>query len=475
MRAIADYARVSKKEQQRDGEAFVRQLWQLDRECEKYPDRRRLHFEDVQSGRRDDRPGYLKLVAAIAAGEVDILIVTRIDRIARDTEANSRLQKLLEKNEVRVYEILLGRFLDWDNPHDWSYFTEAGVKAEGESRMLSARIKQTFEYHRAQGKVGGGQVGFPYFRNKSGMIEVDTEAWEIAVKLILIYLEENGGRMATIIRLREELGLERTQNWLTKWLKSPLIRGHSPRNVRGKDGVLKDTEDFDFVPDTHVSLFSDPRLAGAEERLAAILKANKRIKGAARTFHQYPLSGLLFCARCGAACHIKKATDKKRGYSYVYVVCSDRNFRGKNCGGAHGFHTSNRMVNTHYHEAEEAVIKAIAARAEDLLKLSKSQTIDRPKDTPQIIALRNQIRNLELLNDSDLTDAIAKKSAQLNRLILENCGDKLPDEKQLDLLARLSNHNNWEQLSDAELIAFYQSSVRRVLCDRSDVTVELLF
>lgn len=475
MKAISDYARVSKKEQQRDGEAFTRQLWQLDRECKKYPDRERLHFQDIQSGRRDDRPDYQKLIQVIAEGRIDVLIVTRIDRIARDAETNAKIQKLLERNGVQLYEILLGRFLDWNNPHDWSYFIEAGVKAEGESRMLSARIKQTFEYHRAQGRFGGGQVGFPYRRSKEGFIEPDPEAWEIAVKLILIYLEENGARMRTIIRLREELKYEKTQNWLTRWLNSPLIRGHSPVNSRNKNGAWKDITDYDVVENTHVSLFSDPRLVGAEEQLAAILKANKRIKGAARSMQQYPLSGLLFCGRCGASCHIKKAVDKKRGYSYTYVVCSDRNFRGKNCGGDYGFHTSNRMVNTHYSEAEEAVIKAISARAKDLLALSKQEVIDQPKDTPQITALRNQIKNLEALKDNDLNDVIAKKTTQLNRLLLENSGNKIPNEKQELLLLQLANPNGWMLLSQSELTQTYRTLIKQILCDRSTVTVDLLF
>lgn len=171
MKAIATYQRVSNKEQARDSEAFTRQGWQLDREVAKYPEQDRLKFADIQSGRKDDRPDFLKLIAAIEADKIDILIITRIDRIGRDVESNSRLQKQLQRKGVRVYEILLGRFLDWQNPHDWSYFVQAGLDGEKESRMLSARIAQTFEYHRAQGKMGGGMVGFPYRRGKDGRIE----------------------------------------------------------------------------------------------------------------------------------------------------------------------------------------------------------------------------------------------------------------------------------------------------------------
>jgi DNA invertase Pin-like site-specific DNA recombinase len=160
-KAIATYRRISKEETARKTDAYIHQGWLLDRKVADFPGRERLSFEDMQSGRKDDRPDFLKLIAAIESNLIDTLVITRIDRIGRDVESNARLQKQLERKKVLVFEILLGRFLDWSNPNDWSYFVQAGLDGEKESRMLSTRVRQTFEFLRSQGKIGGGRVGFP--------------------------------------------------------------------------------------------------------------------------------------------------------------------------------------------------------------------------------------------------------------------------------------------------------------------------
>ena len=230
MKAIATYQRVSTEEQARDTEAFVRQGWQLDREAAKFPGRTRLHFSDIQSGRRDDRPDMLRLIRAIETEQIDVLIVTRIDRISRDLESNSRLQKLLQSKDVRVFEDMLGRFLDFLNPNDWKYFAQAGLDSEGESRMLSARIKKTFEWHRSQKKIGGGMIGFPYQRNKQGYIEPHPDNWQLAIKCIKIIVANDGTNLNAFKGI-QQLGIDRSRAWLSKWIRSPLIRGHSPINT----------------------------------------------------------------------------------------------------------------------------------------------------------------------------------------------------------------------------------------------------
>lgn len=310
MKAIATYQRVSKVEQSRDTDAFIRQGWQLDRKAADFPDRDRLIFSDIQSGRRDDRPDMLKLIAAIEAGKIDTLIVTRIDRIGRDLEANARLQKQLERKKVVVFEILLGRFLDWDNPNDWDYFVKSGLDGEKESRTLSRRVKQTFEWHRSLGKMGGGRVGFPYRRNADGFIEPDPQQWELAIDCIQILIKSDGATMGALDQIRD-LGLDRTRVWLSNWIRSPLLRGHTPQWTRLENGNRKPIGQIGFVPNTHLSLFADPRLKGCEKQLDRIIADSKRLKGSTRTRPIYPLSGSIYCGRCGNSCQIKTIFNSK--------------------------------------------------------------------------------------------------------------------------------------------------------------------
>lgn len=60
---IATYGRVSKLEQARDTDALVRQKWQLERATTGLEEV--ISFVDIQTGKRDDRPDFLRLLAAI--------------------------------------------------------------------------------------------------------------------------------------------------------------------------------------------------------------------------------------------------------------------------------------------------------------------------------------------------------------------------------------------------------------------------
>jgi hypothetical protein len=221
-----------------------------------------------------------------------MVVVTRIDRITRDLATNAMLAKLFEESGCKIYEILLGQTVDWAKPNDWEYFVRSGVRAEAESRVLSARIKQTFDWHREQGKAVGA-VGFGYRRSASGFLEPDPEQWATAISMVRIYLEENGARTRTVERYRQELGIERTMNGLALWIKSPLIRGHTVYGVRSGVNKKKPGKPEKIIYNTHLSLLNAPELAAldAARELERIFGERKYKKG---TIHQQkirPLSG----------------------------------------------------------------------------------------------------------------------------------------------------------------------------------------
>lgn len=460
-RAIATYRRVSKREQANDCEAYERQGWQLDREAAKYPDRRRLVYEDIQSGRRDDRPDFRKLVGAIASNEIDILIITRIDRITRDVETNARLQKLLESKGVRVFEILRGDFLNWSNPNDWSYFVQAGVDGEKESRMLSARVKQTFDWQRSRGIMAGGQVGFPYRRNASGYIEPDPDNWDRAVQCIKFVLAEGKANLRVVTQIRNEVGLDRTSQWLYHWIRSPLIRGHTPQNTRNEKGAVRPMAEWDIIRDTHPSLFSDPRLKGAEERLDRLIARAGRSTGGVNTKNSYPLSGLLTCDRCKSPCNIKKVVP------YLYVVCSRRYGRGVDCGGDYGVLRGPRsVVNVPYSIVEGDVIKILANRAQELITLSAAEEYKPTIEPPEVKQLRSQIKNLERLGDPDLANAIAEKTTRLNRLLSSIDADGVSRDVTKRFIKTFSNPGAFEFLTNEEKKLIYHEWVRQIYVDK---------
>jgi DNA invertase Pin-like site-specific DNA recombinase len=474
LRALATYRRVSKKEQSDNAPAFKRQGWDLDREAAKYPNRKRLSFEDIGSGRKDGREEFQLLLKAIEANKVGILIVSQINRITRDLETNTKLQKLLQRKNVLLYEIFRGSFLDWENPEDWDYFVRSGAAGEKESRILSRRMKQTKEYFEAQGKFCYGRVGFPYRRSDESFIEPDPELWQAGIDCIKICLENGGSSAKALNRINKLLGWSRTRTWLSSWIRSPLLRGHTPKNTRKEDGNKRHRSQFDITLNTHFALFDDPQLIAisALERIDKIVEDNKRYKGRTRQYPPRPLSGLLYCGRCKESCYAKQ--NRNNGRTYHYVMCSSRDSKSSDCGGAYGsLMGKRRSVNTPYHEVETAVILTLCARATELVDtVLQDSTLKTVPESPAVIELRTAIAKLKQLEDDDLAEAIAFKEVKLDRLLRES--KDLSFQPDRDKFIRyFSSPDVFLVMSDAEKRSLFREWVCKVYVDRGTVIVDL--
>lgn len=477
--AIATYFRLSKEDLQRDKDktAQERQRWQLAQRAKRLlnPGEEWIQFEDIQSGARDDRKDFQKLLRAIDSKQIRMVIVIRIDRITRDLEMNASLAKQFEATGVELFEEMLGRSIDWRNPNDWQYFVNSGVQAESEIRRLSQRIKSTFDWHRSQGKMGGGRVGWPYRRDKDGFIEPNPDEWDKAIAAVKIVLEL-GCSNAALTRIRDELGIDRTRVWLFDWVNSPLLRGHTPQYTREKGGKRKKVEEWDLVLNTHPSLFDDPELVAIDalRRIDRMIANRKRSKGN-RNRAVYPLSGLLVCGRCGNPCHIKKIHDKRYAEKdYYYVMCGKRHDRGIPCGGEYGIRKGpSRAINTPYAEVEAAVIDALRKKAGSILKIAQADQVRQKQAEPQEQKLlRLEIEKLSSQNDPDLVEAIAKKQARLNRMILDGQDAGFRGMSR-DQAAVLASNQFWKRAKPEDLRRRYQDFVDSVMVDRNNVVVNL--
>lgn len=461
---VATYNRISKRELRRDGSAIVRQQWETARIAKQY-DPNFLQFTDEQTGRSDDRPDFQKALRLIESKQIDMLIVSKIDRITRSVETNIRMAKLFERTDVKIYEILLGRTIEWSNPNDWSYFVNSGVKAEEEVRRTSQRIQLAFEWRREQGKPAGGGTPFGYIRSPEGFYAPDPENWDKAVRLVEILIEYKGTSAKAVIHAREELGLVRTRAGLYDWMRSATIRGYT--RYKGRLSPQK----------THPSLFDDPQLVtiNAEREIDRLVAIAGKMKGRERNTRLYPLSGLVYCGRCGKNCHIKTMKSSKYpDMQYTYIMCGERQSRAADCGGLYGAYMGRRRtINTPYHLADAAVIKALQEKITEIVE--QSSTIDPIKpveESEESKKLRQQIAQLESLGDPDLEDVIKKKRQQWRDLMSGSMLDPEIEQKKAAIL-QYAAPGFFELMTDQEKQLVYYDFVDRVECDRDQIVVKL--
>ncbi len=135
------------------------------------------------------------LLEYIKENDIDQLLITKVDRLARDLY----LQLWIEK-ELKIYEVELIS-INEDNLNGNDYMTKAmrqmmGVFAELEKSRISDRLVRGRKRKAKKGKKASGNcpLGYKYEYDKSGRnskVVIDKEKAEIVKEIFSLYLQGN--------------------------------------------------------------------------------------------------------------------------------------------------------------------------------------------------------------------------------------------------------------------------------------------
>ena len=138
--AVYGYARVST-----DGQSLSTQLAELKAaKCTKI-------FQEKISGARSDRKQLTRLMAVLAKG--DVLVVTRLDRLARSTRDLNLLGTIAEKGAG--FKSLRDAWADTTTAHGRLMLTVLGGLAEFERELIRTRTGEGRERAKARGVILG--------------------------------------------------------------------------------------------------------------------------------------------------------------------------------------------------------------------------------------------------------------------------------------------------------------------------------
>jgi len=164
---VAGYVRVSTQEQGVSGAGLDAQVDTIKRECK----HRRWTlvgiYQDVASGSsRDRRPRLEAALAALAAGEVDTLMVSKLDRLSRSIADFGAIVEESRRGGWNVVIIDLG--VDLKTPAGEMVASIMAVLAQWERRVISQRTRDAL----ASRKRDGMKLGRPITLdpNTQGMI-----------------------------------------------------------------------------------------------------------------------------------------------------------------------------------------------------------------------------------------------------------------------------------------------------------------
>lgn len=327
------YARVSTPGQAEDDRwSLPRQRADFARYCTEHGYEPAGEYQDVMSGTRNDRPGYLRMVADAKDGKFERVVASNTSRFGRDQE-EAVYRFLWLKKECGV-----GVEFIHESHRDLADFVDDADYSQKFIRKLTTDVRNAMEERALTGKILG-RAAYGY-RIEDGQLVVHEPEAAVVRRVFDLYTTEMLGMGAIAARLNRE-GFRAPQGgeFHPRAIGSILERA-TYRGLYSWGGVE--------IEGHHEAIVSPEQW-----HLAQRIRRRKSDLNAPRS-HLSPflLAGLLRCGYCGGPMVGTAAASKPRRY----YRCKYR-YGQKSCPYPEGAPASIEAG-----EIEEAVVEALSAR-----------------------------------------------------------------------------------------------------------------
>jgi site-specific DNA recombinase len=305
--------------QREAGEAYIRSQAGEGWLC--LPDR----FDDGGfTGGNMDRPALTRLLAAIEAGQIDGVVVYKVDRLSRSLLDFARMMAIFERAKVSFVSVT----------QQFNTATSMGRLvlnvllsfAQFEREIISERTRDKIAATRRKGKWTGGRPVLGYDVTPAHKLAVNPDEAERVRTIFELYLEH--GSLLPVVHDLDRRGW-RTKSWTTR--HGSIVGGkHFTRtslyqlltNVVFLGKVRYKTETH---PGEHEAIVD----AAIWQRVQAQLARNGRTGGReVRNRFGALLKGLLRCRSCARAMSPSQTSKNKGKTRYRYYICSGAQKRG---------------------------------------------------------------------------------------------------------------------------------------------------
>ena len=324
--------------------------------CKKHAGAEYQVFEDRGfSGKNTNRPGFLRLMEGVRTGQIQKILVYRLDRFSRSISDFSRIWEELERHGV-AFQSVTEQF-DTASPMGRAMLNIVMTFAQLERETTAERVRDNYLHRFSLGAWPGGPAPYGFALAKQRRPDGSRASTLVAdehAPLVREIFQTYGDTEISLRALAKELTAQgihgpKREAWdnvtLSRLLRSPLY-------VRADEGVywhylaqgleiLQPVEAFDGVHGCGLigrrsSAGGRPPAGGQRLTVAnheGILPAglwlrvqdkldrNRQIARANAGKYTW-LSGLLKCGKCGYAVKINR--DKRVEAETYYLVCSGR-------------------------------------------------------------------------------------------------------------------------------------------------------
>lgn len=233
---LLGYARVS-SDSQKENCSIEHQENKIKAYCDLY-DHQLVSIEsEIESGKNmADRPVLTSILERLANGEGDGLIVSKLDRLARNTKELLTIADDLK--EMGKNLIIIELAIDTSTPAGRLALTIQGSFAEYERSQIIERITMGKKAKQDKGLFSGGGVPFGKKSDKSVGLLVDNEDEKKIIETIRRHHKSGKSlrQIATYLNLNNLLS-KQGKKWSHQSVKAVLARLYPDRVTKGTKGV----------------------------------------------------------------------------------------------------------------------------------------------------------------------------------------------------------------------------------------------
>ncbi len=266
------------------------------------------------TGANMERPGLRRLLADIAAGKIDCVVVYKVDRLSRSLLDFAKIIEVFDRHQVTFVSVTQS----FNTASSMGRLTLNVLLsfAQFERDMISERTRDKMRAARRKGRWVGGKPILGYNVVDTKLVVDPLESLRVQ-QIFDLYLEMKS--TLQVARVLNERGWQ-MKAWTTK--KGKTIGG-GEFNKNKVTAVLTNATYIGMIE------YEGQLLPGLQEaiirrdvfdRVQEILKQNSRMKNDLKQYkHNALLQGLLRCAACN--CGMSHTYSKKGSKLYRYYVC----------------------------------------------------------------------------------------------------------------------------------------------------------
>lgn len=334
-RSPAGYVRVSTDEQAEEGTSIASQIRQIQQFAHTFgvelpPER--IYVDDGWSGRDLNRPAMARLRADVRAGQVDCVLVAKLDRLSRNLRdtVNLCLGEWQDEAAEGRRAVLKSISEPFDTFTDFGrmVFGLLAMFAEFERQRIAERTWSGKAARAEEGRNAGHRAPYGYRLvpapdGRGSLFALVPEEAEVIREICRLYLSGAGDRQIAI-RLNEDgCRFRGGRLWqaqqVARVLTNPMIAGIYAygRTTGGGGGTrprrVPEEQWLCAGPDGGPPAVISPETFQQIQTIRAGRRRQRQLgRGTAL------LTGLLRCGRCGSACGVKYAGPQGR---YRYYRC----------------------------------------------------------------------------------------------------------------------------------------------------------